>query len=218
MRTCSGRVADRVDYDLLRPCLPQPMLVRVGRARGRISAPDQNAVGGAGCSRIKPAERVAENCLQRDVSRLVAHGVGIDFHRSDPIEEAQWEPACDQRAGARIVAVDDAMPTSGVDDPVEARGHDAQRFVPLDRLKLRLALVADAAKGRLQPCCAVTPSAIIDNGTLTAENTATYRVFGIAEHARFAPPFDHYNPARIVAITRTSGPDHLFVYAIRHHL
>jgi hypothetical protein len=42
-------------------------------------------------------------------------------------------------------------------------------------------------------------------------------VLGIAEYARFAPLFDHHNPARIVAITRTRGSDQVIVCASRHH-
>jgi hypothetical protein len=34
----------------------------------------------------------------------------------------------------------------------------------------------------------------------SAKYITNYRVAGIAEHARFAPPFDHYNPARLVAL------------------
>ena len=115
------------------------------------------------------------------------------------------------------MCVDDPVAGARGDDLVEASGHDSQRLAPLDRLELRLTLVPDAAKGRLQPCGGVTPRAIISNGALPAEYTAAYRVLGIAEYARFAPPFDHHNPARIVAITRTRGSDQVIVCASRHH-
>jgi hypothetical protein len=117
---------------------------------------------------VEAARRLSVHELQCSVSGLVAHGVGIDLGGADAIEEAQGKGAGDQRAGSRVVGVQDRRPAVLTEDGVETLRDIAKRAVPTDRLETARAFRSDPPQRACQPYVRVAPDSVVADRTFSA--------------------------------------------------
>ena len=129
-------VADRIDDDLGRARLAEPILVHMRRRGRRIGAPNHHALRAVDGARVEAARRFSVHQLQRGVACLVAHRIGVDLGGADTIEELQGKAAGDQRACSRVVGLQDGRAAVAVADRVQTMADIGERLVPADRLKL----------------------------------------------------------------------------------
>ena len=201
-------VADGIDDDLGDGRLRQPILVHVRRRSRWIGAPDHHAVRAVNGARVEAARRFSVHQLEGHVPRLVAHGIRVDLGRADAVEEAQGEGAGDQRAGSRVVGLQNRSRAVVAADRVETIGDVGKRRVPLDRLEAASAFRPDPLQGTRQANARIAPDPVITNRTFAAQRAPADAVRGIANHIdRAVGRKLHHHAAGIVAIPRAGGAD-----------
>ncbi len=141
-----GGVANGIDRDHGGPRLAQPVGMRVwGRCRW-VGPPDDDAPTVRERLRVETLVRGSDHVSQRHVSGVVADRVGVDLGGAQPVEEAHGELAREQRAGPRVVGVQDRLRPVTFDDVAQARRDFAQRVVPGAALESGARLRAAAAQ------------------------------------------------------------------------
>ncbi len=199
---------DGIDHDLRRARLRKPVLVHVWRRRRGICTPDHQALGGVDGARIKPTRRFPVHELQRRVSRLVAHRVGVDLGGADAVEEPQGKNAGDQRACAGVVRLQDGRAAVAGADGIEASSDGAERLVPARRLELACTLAPDPLQGARQPHVRVAPHPVVGDRAFAAQRAASELMLGIADDGdRAAGRGLHQDAAGVIAVARTSRAD-----------
>ena len=201
-------MANRIDDDLGRGRLGEPILVDMRRRGRRIGAPDHHAVRTADGARIEAAGRFSVHQLQRHVACLVAHRIRVDLGRADAVEEPQGKGPGDQGAGSGVMRLQDRLTAIIVADGVEAVGDVAERLVPVGRLETAGALGPNPLQGTGQAHGWIAPHAVIANGTFAAQRAAADIVVRIADHVDGAVRRNlHQHATRVVAIARAGGAD-----------
>ena len=156
----------------------------------------------------KPRVEFSVHQLQRNVPCLVAHRIGVDLGRADPIEEPQGKRAGDQRAGSGVVGLQDRPSAVTATDRVETIGDITERLVPAGGLEAAHAFGSDPLQGAHQAHARIAPDPVITNGTFAAQRSTADAVLRIADHIDGAVRRDlHQYAARIVAIPRAGGAD-----------
>src|SRR5262249_55503434 len=127
---------------------------------------------------------------------------------AQPVEEAGWEVARDQRAGAGVVGMPDAAPAALAGDSGEMCGDIGQGLVPAGGREAALALGPDAAQRLQQTLRRITPGAVIGERAFAAERAAADRMVGVAQDlGNGVAALDHGDAAAVIAVARAGGAD-----------
>jgi len=84
------------------------------------------------------------------VTRAVADRIGLDLRGAKGFEEAQRKFAREQRAGARVVGVEDRLGAVAFDRPLELLRDLRERIVPRDGLEVAIEFRASAPQWALE--------------------------------------------------------------------
>ncbi len=201
-------MADRIDDDLRRGCLRQPILMDMRRRRRWIGAPDHHAVGSIDRARVEATRRFAIHQLQRRMACLVAHRVRVDLGGADAVKEAQGKSAGNQRACSGVVRMQNRSCAIAATNGVESIGDGGEGLVPACRLEASGALRSDAPQWACQAHAGIAPDPVIANRAFAAQSAAADVVVGIANDVDAAVRGGlHQHAARIVTVARTGGAD-----------
>jgi hypothetical protein len=135
---------------------------------------------------------------------FIANRVWINFGCAKSIKEAQRKRSSDQRTGASVVGVKNALPPCCAHNRLQFFCDRSGRFIPSNLHKLPLPFGSNPLERLSQPRLAIDPGTVISNRTFSTEFTPTNRMLWITfDSNNLTLLFDNHDAASIVAVTGT---------------
>lgn len=141
---------------------------------------------------------------------LVANRVGIDFSRTEAIEETHRKMVPDSGKGACIMSIENCLGAIGINEPPEPIGYCSYCVIPGYGLEPAFSLASRPAQRMRQTRSGIQPDAVVSNGAFSAQLAATDGMLRIAPDLHDLSLFLHHqHTAGIVAIPRARASKHL---------